>query len=434
MSTTQREMGPTEAGQALPLGEGQAKGLHHGAGERPLRITIVVETFARDMGYVSNTLPKYLARLGHHVDVITSQKLPYFQKGTGSSLFGSDFASRNTNPLGRQLIDGYAVHTLVGVPNFGYTRLQGLGEKLDELAPNILCTLVSVGWIALDCARAAGRLRCKLVIGNHTGKTHFPLAYDPQPWYAPARLKSLLLRALPGRVYVGSRAHHCVVPTTDCADIATDFFGIERNRVRVLNLPVDNDHFHPVADAADGERREALRASLGIGPDDVVCVYSGKFTEAKNPLVLAQAIRLLADEGHRVKGLFIGDGEQQVALAAQPHVKVVPFIPFSRLGEYFRAADIGVWMDESISYLDAASCGLPLVLGSTVKDVSHLVEFTTVYRADDPRSLADALRHLLDAQHRCETGRTAGRLAGERFSALGYAQRRIAWFREALAT
>jgi glycosyltransferase involved in cell wall biosynthesis len=434
MSTAPQEQRPTEVGEARSHGARQAQALHHVAGERPLRIAIVVETFAREMGYVSNTLPKYLARLGHHVDVITSQKLPYYQKGTGSSLFGSDFASRNTNPLGSQQIDGYAVHTLVGVPNFGYLRLQRLGDKLGELAPDLICIFVSVGWIALDCARAAGRLRCKLVIGNHTGKSQFPLAYDPQPWYTPARLKSLLLRALPGRLYIGPRADHCVVPTRDCADIAAAFFGIPRDRTRVLNLPVDIDHFHPVADAADGKRREALRASLGIGPDDVVCVYSGKFTQAKNPLVLAQAIHLLADEGYRVKGLLIGAGEQQDALTTRPNVTVVPFIPFTGLGEYYRAADIGVWMDESISYLDAASCGLPLVLSSRVKDVSHLVEFTTVYQANDPRSLADALRPLLDAQHRRETGRAAGRLAGQRFSALGYAQRRIDWFREALAT
>lgn len=398
---------------------------------RRLRIVIVVETFAREMGYVSNTLPKYLARLGHHVDLITSDKFPYFQKGTGNHVYGSDFAQRNRNQLGTQLIDGYTVHTVASVQRFGYSRLQGLDEKLAELAPDLVCVFVSVGWIALDCARIVRRLGCRMVIGNHTGKSQFPLAASNAARYSVARVKCFLLRALPGR-FIGAVAHHCVVPTVDSGEIASDFFGIARKNIRVMNLPVDNDYFHPVASDADSAERQAIRASLGFSDDETVCLYSGKFTAAKNPVVLRQAVKLLADEGHRVRALFIGAGEQREALDGDPLGHVMPFLPFSGLGRYFRAADIGVWMDESISYLDAASSGLPLVLGDTVKDISHLVEFTSVFEANSAQSLAAAIRPLLDAKLRRAVSHTAATLATERFSARRYALQRVDYFREAL--
>jgi glycosyltransferase involved in cell wall biosynthesis len=41
------------------------------------------------------------------------------------------------------------------------------------------------------------------------------------------------------------------------------------------------------------------------------------------------------------------------------------FVPVNELADYFRAADIGVWPRESTSMLDAAACGLPIVVNDT---------------------------------------------------------------------
>lgn len=401
-------------------------------GRPPLRIAIVVETFAREMGYVSNTLPKFLARQGHHVDLVTSEKMPYWQRGKGESVFDRDFVRRNLNRVGSEEVDGFTVHTLRSVTRAGYPRLQGLGALLERLRPDLICIFVSAGWIALDCARQARRSGCGLVTGSHTGRTYFPLAHPGAQRASAARLRSFLLRELPGR-YISGAAHHCVVPTTDCAEIASGFFGVPPEKVRIMNLPVDTDVFHPVDGPQDETARRELRRSLGFTDDQLVCVYSGKFTHDKNPVVLLQAIELLAREGLPVRGLFIGAGEQQDLLEGHDVARVLPFKPFKELGAFFRAADVGVWMEETISFLDAACSGLPLVLGSTVSDISHVREFTTVYPTNDAAGLADALRPLLDPNRRLTIGRTAARLARERFSADQYTRQRIAFFREALS-
>lgn len=395
----------------------------------PLRIAIVVETYARDMGYINNTLPKYLARAGHEVHVVTTELPPYFQIGAASEVFGQAFADKNRNDPGSiSWVDGYAVHTLQHRKRFGYPQPQGLGDCLKEIKPQVVCIFQAAGWIPLLCAQLTRTLGFKLVIGSHMGKTVFPLATDPS-LQIRQRIKSFLLRKVPGR-YIDFRSHHCIVPTRDCGEVAGEFFGIAPRKIRVMNLPVDTDFFHPVRDETDRQERARLRKELGFDANEVVCVYSGKFTREKNPLVLAEAVQRLRAQGLPVRALFIGEGEQAERLRAQG--TVVPFMPIRELGSYFRAADIGVWMNESISFLDAACAGLPLLLGDVVKDVSHLVEFSTQYRTNDPASLANSIHPLLDADRRQEVSASAARLGFDRFGAEGYSALRVLRFRQAL--
>ena len=200
-----------------------------------------------------------------------------------------------------------------------------------------------------------------------------------------------------------------------------------------MNLPVDTDYFYPVNGAADRADRDRIRAELGFGIDELVCVYTGKFTAEKNAVVLLDAVRSLRAQGLKVHALFIGGGEQATLLAGHPEATVLPFMPIRTLGGYYRAADIGVWMNESISFLDAACSGLPLLLSDTVKDVSHLKEFTGVFVTDDAASLAASIRSLADPGVRQTRAALAASLGHERFGGERYARRRVGHFRSALA-
>jgi glycosyltransferase involved in cell wall biosynthesis len=400
-----------------------------------MKVALVVETFARDMGYISNTLPKYLARNGVEVHVITTELSPYHQIGSADAVFGEQFARSNRNIQGqRQSIDGYTLHTLGHRYSLGYPRLVGLESALRDIHPDVVCIIQSTGWIPLECARYRRRLDYRLVIGNHSGKTMF----NPSgSWLSLKRARSYMLRTVPGW-YIASQSDHCVAPTRDCAEVASEYFGIPSRKVRVMNLPVDTDFFYPDSGPmrpghAKPSTRAALRDSLGIASDELVCVYSGKLTADKNALVLAKAVAALRGEGMRVRGLFIGSGAQESEIKASPGAIAIPFMPISQLGDYFRVADVGVWMNESISFLDGACCGLPLLLSDVVKDLAHVREFTAVYRAGDPASLAQQIRTLAEPAERLLRSELAARLGDQRFSGQRYALRRIEQFREALA-
>jgi glycosyltransferase involved in cell wall biosynthesis len=203
-----------------------------------------------------------------------------------------------------------------------------------------------------------------------------------------------------------------------------------------MNLPVDVDFFYPEKQRppllGSNSNRAVTRLKLGIAENELVCVYSGKFTNDKNALVLAHAVEKLRDNGMPIRGVFIGGGEQQALIEQCSSCLVFPFMPIKELGQYYRAADIGVWMNESISFLDAACCGLPLLLSDTVKDISHVQEFTAVYRTDDAASLASQIMVLADPIERKRRSELASCLGFERFSGEVYAERRLVQFRETL--
>lgn len=400
-----------------------------------MKIVIVVETFARDMGYINNTLPKYLVRDGAEVHVITTELAPYHQIGAANVVFGEQFANRNRNHPGtHQMIDGYTLHTLPHRKSFGYPRIIGLHTALQAIAPDVVCIFQAAGWIPLECALYRKYLGYRLVIGSHMGKTVFNIDGS---WLSPKRIRSFLLRTVPGW-YISSKSEHCVVPTQDCAEVVSAYFGVPKKLVRIMNLPVDTDFFYPESpflpsSVKNSSKRLVLRRSLGIDDDEIVCVYSGKLTTEKNAVVLAQAAEVLRAKKIRVRALFIGSGEQEVMIKSSAAAIVIPFMPVNELGDYYRSADIGVWMNESISFLDGACCGLPLLLSDVVKDISHVSEFTAIYKANDKFSLAQQINLLTDLSERRRRGELAARLGEMRFSGKRYAMQRLCQFREALS-
>jgi hypothetical protein len=61
----------------------------------------------------------------------------------------------------------------------------------------------------------------------------------------------------------------------------------------------------------------ALRSSLGYTDHDILCIYTGRLTRAKNPLVLVRVIATLSERDPRYMGLFIGAGEQREEIVLQ---------------------------------------------------------------------------------------------------------------------
>ena len=126
-----------------------------------------------------------------------------------------------------------------------------------------------------------------------------------------------------------------------------------------------------------------MRGRFGLSADDIVCVYTGRFTTDKNPLALAQAIDALAEIDPRYKGLFIGDGEQRPEIVSCRNTTVVPFMTHAGLAQHYRAADIGVWpRQESMSMIDAAASGLPIVVSNAVGEVERVNGNGRMYRGE----------------------------------------------------
>jgi glycosyltransferase involved in cell wall biosynthesis len=92
--------------------------------------------------------------------------------------------------------------------------------------------------------------------------------------------------------------------------------------------------------------RDETRSRLGISPDKIAILFSGKFIEKKNPgLILAALAQLPADLLGRIEVVFVGSGELEPALreAAKKfpgQVHFPGFINQSEMASHYLAADI----------------------------------------------------------------------------------------------
>lgn len=398
-----------------------------------MKIAILTETFSKNMGYMTAMLPKYLAKLGVEVHVITADLSPYYQTKDFAETY-TEFSQKNKLVAGvSEYYEGYTLHTLPHQCLFGYMRIRGLAKKLAEIRPDITYSIAAIGWIALEAALIKPFLNYKLFTGSHTTASVFPLARTKKSFFNLAYVKNFLSRTVTGR-FTSLFTVKCYGATADCADIAVRFFGVEKNKIDVCPLGVDTDLFHPPISAIDLNNRVKFRSELGFGNEDIVCVYTGRFSDDKNPLVLAQAVAQLVDKGEPYRAFFVGHGVQAEALKEYPGCSVLPFTPVENLPQYYRSADIGVWpTQESTSMLDAAACGVPLIVNDTIIATERIEGNGLTYILNDVNDMVRVLLLLKDPSFRRKLGESGASKMVSQFSWDSIARRRCNDFKNALA-
>lgn len=382
-----------------------------------MKIVVVSTFYSEGMGYAENCLPKFLALRGHEVHVITSEMNVYGNEPGYAQTYES-FLGPARQPLGSFPVDGYVVHRLAASNVGGYVRLRGLPRKLRELSPDIVHSMevASVQTFALAGLRLFSDFRLFAETHQHLSVMK-PYMREGQGQFV-SRLAYRATRTVP--TFLASTAvERCYAIAPDCAFVANEYYGVPRSKIVVQSLGTDTELFRPAApeERANGSRIAALRTELGFDAGDVICIYTGRFSRDKNPLLLAKAVELLAGRGIPFRGLFIGEGVQRDEIAAQSRSVVVPFMKQRLLGDYYRMADVAVWpTQESMSMLDAASAGLPVVASDRIGESERIAGNGAVYREGDAGELAHVLLGMASAEHRALLGRAGRAKVLEKFS------------------
>jgi glycosyltransferase involved in cell wall biosynthesis len=374
-----------------------------------VRITLLVEAFTPGLGYIESGLSKALARLGAEVSIVTMDLLSCY-RGANQENFGCATGLQALPAGSIHHLDGYAVHVLAHKRQMGQMRMVGLFNKVRALRPDILQTFTVSGWPALDACTARLRLGCRLFTGSHRCACTFP---DPAP------ASNLLLRQTPGRL-TSLVTEKCYAATADCARVAVRFMGVQHRKIVVQHLGFDAESCHPVNSPESHSARTALRRQLGFDDRDIVAINTGKLNVLRNALFLAESIASLRRDGQPLRGLFIGCGSQSEAIAACDGCTVLPLMPAKELPAYYRAADIAWWPQATISIVDSAACGLPLLAGTAIDDRWFLNGNGLVYRHDDAADLQRKLLELSTSGRRESMGALSASLmhAGQSWEAL----------------
>jgi glycosyltransferase involved in cell wall biosynthesis len=395
-----------------------------------MRIVLLSEVYCDARGYLENILPKYFARLGAETHVVASDLPPFYRvKSQDDSCRGFS----EPLPAGTvQAQDGFTLHILGHRKVAGHMRMAGMGKKLASIRPDIVQTTATIGWIPLDAARLKLTLGYKFFTGSHYHASVFPLASKETSAWNAELLRCRVTRTLPGRL-VSLFAEKCHAITPDCADVAVRFFGVPQTKIDICPLGVDTELFSPICTGQDRQARVELRHTLGFADPEIVTIYTGRFSEDKNPLLLAKAVARLANMGEPFRGLFVGNGEQAKAIQQCAGCVTYPFQPVQSLGNFYWAADVGVWpTQESMSMLDAAACGLPVVANDRMAAPERLEGNGLSYKMNDLDDLVRVMLEFRNPEVRQRMGALGARKMALEFSWESVAKRRLRDYQAAL--
>jgi glycosyltransferase involved in cell wall biosynthesis len=182
-------------------------------------------------------------------------------------------------------------------------------------------------------------------------------------------------------------------------------YGADPNHFFLLPWAVDNDRFAEASRFTAGER-EAMRAKVGIRPDNAVFVFSAKLVERKDPMTLLRAYEQMSDR-ERAVVLLLGDGvlrEPLEAFAREHELRNIHFAGFvnqSELPKYYGMSDIFVlpstYEPRGAVINEAMACGLPVIVTDRCGSIGDIVlegENAFVYPAGDATALSASMSRL----------------------------------------
>lgn len=390
-----------------------------------MRIVHVSDTFQPQLGYQDFFLAREQLRCNHDVAVVTADR--YFRfpnyESTVAPILGPRFiGSGRFYELGIPVIR-LPVRFEIGTKLW----LKGLISVLTSLEPDVVHVHNISNFTATRIAVTKSRVGGRLLYDDHM---HYSILRKRGPVTRAAQ--SIQRAVFGGRIASAGDAFVAICEET--ADLMVRHYGIPASRIVVIPLGVDVEQFAPTP----AVRRE-VRRGLGLQDHEVVFTYTGKVIRAKGPDILVEAALHLQRAGHPVRVLLVGGGDEvyvreirsmgsraELARLLVQH----PPVPNAELCRLMNAGDAGVWpREESMSMLEAASCGLPIVIKESDGIRDRVAAGNgLMYREADVADLARCLTELLDRERREQMGRRGRQLVVEHYSWKRISERFVALY------
>ena len=261
-----------------------------------MRIAVVTETYPPEVNGVAMSLARVVEGLharNHAIQLVRPRQV------------ASDGAAGSANQRdadGESADSGFDEVLLRGLPIPRYPHLKmGLPSKKQLLQlwtlrrPDVvhIASEGPLGWSALQAAIQLKLPVCSDFRTNfHAYSKHYGIGWLNRP------ILSYLRK-------FHNRTQHTMVPTEDLRQ-QLEQHGF--HNVSVLARGVDTTLFHPA------KRSDALRASLGVGPDDTVMLCFGRLAPEKNLGTLLAAFDAIRAAQPRTRLVLVGDGPQRKEL------------------------------------------------------------------------------------------------------------------------
>jgi glycosyltransferase involved in cell wall biosynthesis len=180
------------------------------------------------------------------------------------------------------------------------------------------------------------------------------------------------------------------------ARLHLELAGVPGDRIELLPMGVDVEHFAPVPLGRDG------------GPLRILCV--SRLEAEKGVVDLVVAVRLLHDQGIDAELTLVGEGAQRArveqlvgALRLDGRVRLTGTVAYAGIPALHREADVFVlasaprttWQEQfGFAVVEAMASGLPVLAGASGSLDEVVGDDAQLVRPEDPRALATALAEL----------------------------------------
>ncbi|HLH30338.1 MAG TPA: glycosyltransferase family 4 protein, partial [Terriglobia bacterium] len=216
-----------------------------------MKVVVVTDWISEKMGYSENALPKALAKAGAEVHVVSSDLQPDFPNYKEAY---ESFIGPRIQPTGEKHLHGFTLHRLQHTSESHGIRIRGFHRALAEIRPDIVQGFTIPTWTTYQSALSKLRLGFKFFLEEHTHASIFKLSLKGKIFFSvfPHTVGKL----------VSAVSERCYAIAPDVAEIAADYFGYSRKKIRICSLGVDTDLFTPAKTRQQIDERHALRSSL----------------------------------------------------------------------------------------------------------------------------------------------------------------------------
>lgn len=322
-----------------------------------ISITHVVDYLMPTMGYQEFLLPKWNARHGHNVHIVTSDR--YFPVPNYEQTWGKFLGPRHCG-YGAVEIEGVTVHRLPCSWEWkGRLWMKGLESRLNSLASDVVFCHGSSSPSSFRVARFGHRSKVPVLMDNHMVFSVQNNSAIGRAYYWGLRLSTRRAMLNGVNLFLGV--------AQECCDFLEREQGVPPAQIQCLPLGVDTDLFHP-----DEVARDVMRVAHRIPTDATVIMQTGKLLPDKGPHLLAEAMAPILQENPDIWLVFVGAGSAEyeeriwqplIAAGVAARTQIIPFVPVSQLARIYNMADICVYPEAtSLSALEAAACGVAVIM------------------------------------------------------------------------
>ena len=352
-----------------------------------MKILLVCNYFQPQFAYAESEVGKALKRLGHTVEIITSDRyfpFPNYQTTVKKVLGDRIIGASQKKEAGIQVTRKKVYFEL-----FARSCFFGIFTKIKNFKPDIVLSfgLTTPSNIQVSVCKyffnfkfigVDSHLPSELFSSNKTLKKVF----------------YFLFRIFFSK-YIESKIDKIVSTQEGTTLVIEKYYGLHKN-ISLVSHGTDATLFK-----FNKKFREETRKKYSLKSTDFLIIYTGKVIESKGVHILTQSLSELLKKYKNIFLLIVGSGPEEynkkclktLSSLAQKNTIWEEIKKHRDLPKYYNAADLAIWpLQESLSMNDAAACELPFIANDKIGVKERISnENALLYKTGNAKDLAKKL-------------------------------------------